>query len=304
MTLMAPEEAALKVSPLIDTRAFMWTLDSLDEDYELERFFSSLPDFRSSKVVDDPLCGLTKKEKEEISQTSFRFLDFTISSDFLPEAVKNQRAIMCTKALDPAHFPPASAHRLRDTIFTAFLRGPRTTNFGPIANDSVTEQTILAQVIVTGTVARSQQRDDSWFRQVAPNALGMPETVLRDYAANGDSLSLAILVHVIRQQFTYLRDSTWPAFAMSEVLVECSKFSILLFSSSHCGLVSVLRREIKASARTRVAISNSQAGISSAMTGRMGPLLRTALSVSISSVWKRTFLRGGKLNDNVIQESA
>ena len=101
-TLMSPEEAALKASSSIDTRAFMRTLDSLDEDYELERFFSSLPNFRSSKVVDDPLLSLTKEDKEKIFQTLLRFLDFTFSSDLLPEAVKNRRAIMCAKALDLA----------------------------------------------------------------------------------------------------------------------------------------------------------------------------------------------------------
>ena len=125
VTLITPEKAALQVSSSINTRAFMWTLDSLDEDHELERFFSSLPDFRSSKVVHDPLPSLTEKEREKVSQTLFRFLDFTISSDLLPEAVKNQRAIMCVKALDPAQFSPASGRRLRETVSTAFLRGSR-----------------------------------------------------------------------------------------------------------------------------------------------------------------------------------
>jgi hypothetical protein len=47
----------------IVTRAFMWTFDSLDEDHELERFYSSFPGFRSSKVVDDPLPLLNGDEK-------------------------------------------------------------------------------------------------------------------------------------------------------------------------------------------------------------------------------------------------
>ena len=63
-----------------------------------------------------------------------------------------------------------------------------------------------------------RQRDDSWFRQAAPNALGVPETVLRHYAANGDSLSLAILIHVTRQQFTYFQYSTWPTIALRHIL--------------------------------------------------------------------------------------
>jgi hypothetical protein len=54
------EETALNSPSEIDTRAFMWTFDCLDEDHELERFFSGLPGFRSSKVVNDPLPSLTE----------------------------------------------------------------------------------------------------------------------------------------------------------------------------------------------------------------------------------------------------
>jgi hypothetical protein len=49
------EETAFGSPSEIDTRAFLWTFDSLDEDHELERFFSGLPGFRSSKMVKDPL---------------------------------------------------------------------------------------------------------------------------------------------------------------------------------------------------------------------------------------------------------
>ena len=52
------EETALNSPSEIDTRAFMWTLDCLDEDHELARFFSGLPDFRRSNVVKDPVPSL------------------------------------------------------------------------------------------------------------------------------------------------------------------------------------------------------------------------------------------------------
>ncbi len=72
------------------------------------------------------------------------------------------------------------------------------------------EETILvAQATVSSIVARVQPRNDSWFI-LAPNILGVPESVLRDYAANGDSLSLAILIHVTRQQFSLYWKWSWP----------------------------------------------------------------------------------------------
>ncbi|KAH9051705.1 hypothetical protein EDB87DRAFT_1571172 [Lactarius vividus] len=63
--LKTAEETALNSLSEMDTRAFLWTFDSLDEDHELERFFSGLPGFRRSKVVDDPLPGLTVGQKQK-----------------------------------------------------------------------------------------------------------------------------------------------------------------------------------------------------------------------------------------------
>jgi hypothetical protein len=227
MALTTPEQTALNSPPEIDTRAFMWTFDRLDEDHELERFFSSLPDFRSSKVVHDPLLSLTEEQKEKLSQTLFKFLDLTFSSDLLPEAAKSHRAIMCAKALDLADFSHRSRSRFCDAVFQAYYRGPRrTTTLGAIANDNREEHAVFVQAMVSAMVARPQQRDDdSWFMRVVPNALGIEETVLRDHAANGDSLSLVILNHITCQQFVYFRYSSWPKYDFRAVLEAASKFN-------------------------------------------------------------------------------
>ncbi|KAN0140375.1 hypothetical protein V8E53_001584, partial [Lactarius tabidus] len=60
------EETAFGSPSEIDTRAFLWTFDSLDEDHELERFFSGLPGFRSSKMVKDPLPDLTPDQQGKL----------------------------------------------------------------------------------------------------------------------------------------------------------------------------------------------------------------------------------------------
>ena len=211
-TQLTPEEAALKAPSSIDTRAFMWTLDSLDEDDELERFFSSLSDFLHSKVVRDPLHVLPEEDLQKISQVASRFLDFTFSSDLLPEAVKYQRAIKCGKALALASL----SDHIRAPIF--YHRTQQTTKFGPFTDNKPTVRTAFVQGLATGIVAGPRQRDDSWFRQVAPNALGVSETVLRYYAANGYSLSLAVFNYVIRQQFTYFRFMCWPRSEIRDIL--------------------------------------------------------------------------------------
>ncbi len=65
--LKTVEETALKSPPEIDARAFLWTFDSLDEDNELERFFSGLPGYRSSEVVGHLLLSLTEEQKRKLS---------------------------------------------------------------------------------------------------------------------------------------------------------------------------------------------------------------------------------------------
>ncbi|KAN0135091.1 hypothetical protein V8E53_006982, partial [Lactarius tabidus] len=99
------EETALDSPQKIDTRTFMWTFDSLDEDHEIEAFFSGLPSFRRSTVVMDPLPRLTKEEKWKLHTALHGLLERTFSSDLLPAPAKYRRAMICAKAVDPRHAP-------------------------------------------------------------------------------------------------------------------------------------------------------------------------------------------------------
>ena len=222
------EEAALKTSSEIVNRAFMWTFDSLDKDHELERFFLGLPGFRSSKVITDPLPDLTSDQKQILSNTLTGLMDRTFSSDLLPVPVKERRAMVCMRAIDPVHFP--------DAIFQLFLissryrySGPLATGFVQIVKDREVgrdDDTVSgAQAISSTIVARLQPRDDSWF-SLASNELGFPEVVLRGFATHGDSLSLAVLLHVARQQFVHFRKSFWPSYQFRFVLAAASKFEV------------------------------------------------------------------------------
>ena len=101
------EEIALNSSSDIDTRAFMWTFDCLDEDHELEQFFSGLPGLRSSKFVDNLLPSLTSRQKWKLRRALAGLLDRTFSSDLLLAPVKNRRALICAKAIDLALIPDA-----------------------------------------------------------------------------------------------------------------------------------------------------------------------------------------------------
>jgi hypothetical protein len=223
------EDTALSSSSEIDARAFIWTFGSLDEDRDLERFFSGLPDFRTSKVVDDPLPILTSEQKKKLSTTLVGLFDRTFSSDLIPEPVKIRRASICVKALDPAEFPYAYRQIVDRILFNDQWRGLRTADFGNTVrgwgNNGDQGTTLVARAIVTGIIARVKRHDDSWF-VLASNELGIPEPDLRDYASHGDSLSFAILIHVTRQQFTHYRTRPWPKDEFWQVLKAASKFNV------------------------------------------------------------------------------
>jgi hypothetical protein len=222
------EETALKSPSEIDTRAFMWTFDCLDEDHELERFFSGLPGFRRSNVVKDPLPDLTPEQQEKLLYALAGLSNRTSSSDLLPEPVKIRRSFICGKAIGPEDIPREIIRRVLSKIvygdpcglvqsgeIIPFVRG--------WDNGEDEGITTITRAILSSVVARAQRRDDLWF-VMASDELGVPEPVLRDHATYGNNLSLAILIHVVRQQFSLYWQPHWPREEFSKVLEEASKF--------------------------------------------------------------------------------
>jgi hypothetical protein len=226
------EETAFNSPSEIDTRAFLWAFDSLDEDHELERFFSGLPGFRRSKMVKDPLPGLTSEQREKLLKTWVGLLDRTSSSDLLPEPAKIRRTVICAKAIGPAGVPGA-IDRLVNRIVSVFQFGPvqsteiarslRGRANGPGRDE---ETTMKIRAIVLSVIARAQRRDDLWFA-MASDEMVVPESVLRNHATHGNDLSLAILLHVVRQQFSFFDERNWPWEEFSKVLEAASKFDVL-----------------------------------------------------------------------------
>jgi hypothetical protein len=226
----AAEECAFGSPSEIDTRAFLWTFDSLDEDHELERFFSGLPGFRSSKVVKDPLPDLTSEQQEKLLNAWVGLLDRTSSSDLLPEPAQIRRTVICVKAIGPAGVPGA-INQLADRIVYSDRFGPlQSTNIARSLrgwdNDKDEETTILIRAISSSVVARAQRRDDLWFT-MASDEMGVSESVLRNLATHNNSLSLAILIHVVRQQFNLFGEQYWPWLMFWKVLEAASKFDVL-----------------------------------------------------------------------------
>jgi hypothetical protein len=229
LSLMTPKKAALKVSSEIDTRALMWTFDRLDEDHELERFFSGLPGFHGSKMVKECLRGLDDGQRLRLLESMIRLLDRAFSSDSLPDQVKRNRADICSKAIDLVDAPnafPQILSRLasengygpvNSTQIVDFVRGWGNRKGGRV--------TPAVQGLFSILIARIQQHDDSWFL-LASEEMGIPAAVLRSHATHGDSLSLAILIHIARQHFIHIREPSWPSKAIFNILEEASKIDV------------------------------------------------------------------------------
>ena len=225
------EEAAFGSPPEIDTRAFLWTFDCLDEDHELERFFAGLPGFRSSKMVKDPLPDLTGEQQEKLFDTLIGLSDRTSSSDLLPEPVKTRRAVICRKALNPEDIPKDNIMRFLRRILSGDHYGlVKSVDIVPFVRgwDSGDDEKIAlyTRAIVSSVVARAQRRDGHWFAMAA-DAMGVPESVLRSHATHGNDLSLAILIHVVRQQYNINRTGYFLEPEFSKVLEAASKFDVL-----------------------------------------------------------------------------
>ena len=229
---LTPEAAALKSSSEVDTRALMWTFDSLDEDHELDRFFSGMPGFHNSRVLKQPLHDLDDQQKLRLLEAVIRLLDRAFSSNSLSNQVKHRRADIYSNAIELVDTPNAFSQLVRrlvsedrygpvqSTQIVDFVR-----RWGDRKLDHNSQYPALVEDTFSIVVARVQQHDDSWFI-LASEKLGIPVTVLREYAAHGTSLSLAILIYVTRLQFTHIRNPSWPSKAISDVLKAASKFNV------------------------------------------------------------------------------
>ena len=230
MRFIAPEKAALMSPPDLDTRALMWTFGRLDEDHELVRFFSGLHGFHSSKVLKQPLRGLTGRQRLEISTAAIGFLDRTFSSDLLSDRVKRQRADICEQAIDLVDTSEAFLHIVRRLASANRYNEPQSTEIMQFVRRLGNRKgkdtaTPIMRALFSIAVARVQRHDDSWFI-LASDEMAIPEAVLRSHAEHRDSLSLVILIHIIRQQFTYLRRPSWPYLGIARALESASKFDV------------------------------------------------------------------------------
>ena len=196
----AAEETARKLSSEIDWRVLIWTLESSDEEHELERFFSGLPGFWDSRVVNSRPLASIRQDSESLSDALIGFVHRTISSDLISETVRERRITLCRKALDVASLPinKRTFQRavrgdwnglLSSVEFGLFLRG--------VDHNDDPRTTYYSRSMVSIIIANARLRDDRWVDLTAGH-LGVSKLALREYMVHGDSALLANLIYIIR----------------------------------------------------------------------------------------------------------
>jgi hypothetical protein len=202
------EDIAFRLSPDIDVRGLSWTLNSLEEDNELEEFLAGIPGFLSSHEVMDPGNILSEviNRVPAMAHTVFLFIERTFSSGLVSEAIQERRRNVYMRALDfltpllPVTFYQALHSWDSDHNPTAHIFG--SLDFWLLAeahsHDDDPDVAISAQCMAAAIATNVQERDQHWFN-IVMRQLDISEDTLQTYLAHGDSVLLANLIHIVER---------------------------------------------------------------------------------------------------------
>jgi Family of unknown function (DUF6535) len=228
----AAEETAQELSSGLDCRALLSTFESLDEDHELERFFAAIPGLCNSKaLVYPPLTNFIKPNDRKLSAALINFMDRTLSSEIVPESVKQRRIVICRMAVDATSLS-ASRLILDRILLGTWDRQLYSVEFGHSArrwgNGGNLGTAFRAKCVVALVMALVQKRDERWFG-LAIDQLGVSRSALQSYLAHGDSVLLANLIYITRQIVLYHSENgDWPCFygVSLRILEATSRFNV------------------------------------------------------------------------------
>lgn len=192
------EDLALGSSSEIDGRVLMWTLNSSDDDQELERFFAAIPGFCSSKVLDDP-GSCIRPNGEKMTEALIGFVHRTLTSNLITRDIKQRRLDICREAMDVAPFGtiPQFFHRFIDAEWDGLLSSIEFGLWLGKADHHDTDTAYYLRVMVSIILPRVGERDERWFKLATDN-MDIARHVLKSYLTHGDSILLATCIHVLR----------------------------------------------------------------------------------------------------------
>jgi hypothetical protein len=218
-----------ELSSEIDRRILESTFDFLTDDSEQEKFFSAVPGFFNSKLVDTPQNILQGLPRKTFVGALSGLLDRTLTSNLVSESVKARRLVICFDAADAADVS-IDREFFHDTLsgrWDEVLQSVEMGNYLKTRGNKRDRETVLyTQCIVAGVIANVRDRDDRWL-SLAKDQLRISRDVIQDYAAHGDSVLLANLIHITPKILRTFEGDHYSAYISSRILRSVSQFDIL-----------------------------------------------------------------------------
>ncbi len=184
------EECARKSSSEINSRVLLWTLQSSDQDHELEKLFAIIPGFCNSRVFNDLLADFKASIGEKVADAVVGLMDRTLSSDLLPQSTKQSRVVICNRAMAEASLP-INRRTLGRVLYRDWSGLLDSVEFGLMLRNARYGDPFAkynSQCVISIIIARVQEHNDRWF-ELATGYLGISKA--QSYLTRGDSMLLA-----------------------------------------------------------------------------------------------------------------
>jgi len=199
----------------MDARALAWTLDTLDEDHELEQFMAGIPEFYQSKALTTAKAILGSLSgpngyKTMLPWKILEVVEYANDDNHHPLDVRQRRTSACLTAL---YFLPGVVHDILSAFrhASSYASLPFTLESWTIAaklsshvdNDVALAARCVAAVIATQTTfsdtfRATALREDEGYLPILVRQLGVQEHALHAYlAGNGEDIRLANLVSFV-----------------------------------------------------------------------------------------------------------
>ena len=222
------EQFALKLGPEVDYDSLLWMFESLDEDKEVEQFFEGVPGLCDSKALPKAQRDFFRRNdnKNILSNALIEFMNRTLSSNLVPDSVKQRRIIICTKAIDAACLL-RPYWILRRVLLSDWWKFSGCIEFGLFVQSWKSRKSIAhrvtvfyAECVVAVTLSSIKERDDRWF-QLATGPLGASNTLLQNSLTQSVNVPFANAIFIVRRTIQTFSGSAEPY--RSDILCASSK---------------------------------------------------------------------------------
>jgi len=206
------KKMALQKSSEFDVHILQSTLDGLREDGARSRFFAAIPGFFSSQLVE--IFQLPDEFRTKFGRALDGFLDRTFLSNSISESVRSYQLIICLSATSAVLGPDGVSQILYDILngrWHELLPSIEMAQSLRRWANCDSQFTHYVRRIVTQIVVGVRGRDNRWI-SLTKDEFGVPDHVLRDNIAHGDSALLSLLIHKTREAF---RSGFWTPFVLN-----------------------------------------------------------------------------------------